>query len=267
MAAGEVSVGVWWASLRDARAATPLLPALLAPVERARHEAIARADDRGRFLLGCALSRIALGELLGVAPAEVPLRRACPRCGGPHGKPRLAVPHGSPFADVDFSVTHSGDVVGVAVARGAAVGLDVEESGSGAALDVDTVAPVALTDAEFAALNARPPAERASAFLGVWTRKEAVLKALGVGLTVPPRRLEVSVPPLPPTVLSWPTQPPPPQALTMADVAVMTGPGRPPALATLAATGATALRAHHHDGTAELTAHADSTPPPRPATP
>ncbi|MEU0061586.1 4'-phosphopantetheinyl transferase superfamily protein [Streptomyces sp. NPDC006334] len=256
-----MSVGVWWASLRDARAAAPLT-ALLDPVEHARHEAIARADDRGRFLLGCALSRIALGELLGVSPAEVPLRRVCPRCGGPHGKPRLAVPHGSPFADVDFSVTHSGDVVGVAVARGANVGLDVEESGSGAALDVDTVAPVALTDAEIAALNAHPPAERASAFLRMWTRKEAVLKALGVGLTVPLRRLEVSVPPLPPKVMSWPDRRTAPRALAMADVDVVTGSRHLPATATLAATGTTALRLHHHDGTAALTAHTTSAPPP-----
>ncbi|MFJ9741742.1 4'-phosphopantetheinyl transferase family protein [Streptomyces sp. NPDC101166] len=254
-----MSVGVWWASLRDARAAARL-PALLDPVERARHEAIARADDQGRFLLGCALSRIALGELLGVSPAEVPLRRVCPRCGGPHGKPRLAVPHGSPFAGVDFSVTHSGDVVGVAVVHGAVVGLDVEEAG--AALDVDTVAPVALSDAEFAALNAHPPAERTSAFLRVWTRKEAVLKALGVGLTVPPRRLEVSVPTRPPTVLAWPDRPTAPRDLAMADVDVVTGPGRPPAIATVAVAGATALRVHHRDGTAAVTAYAGSTPPP-----
>ncbi|MFJ1736387.1 4'-phosphopantetheinyl transferase family protein [Streptomyces sp. NPDC088254] len=256
-----MSVGVWWASLRDARAAAPLT-GLLDPVERARHEAIARADDQGRFLLGCALSRIALGELLGVSPAELPLRRVCPRCGGPHGKPRLAAPRGSPFADVDFSVTHSGDVVGVAVARGANVGLDVEETGSGAAPDVDTVAPVALTDAELAALNAHPPAERASAFLRMWTRKEAVLKALGVGLTVPLRRLEVSAPPLPPKVLSWPDRRTAPRALAMADVDVVTGSRRLPATATLAATGTTALRLHHHDGTATLTAYTTSAPPP-----
>ncbi|WP_416979354.1 4'-phosphopantetheinyl transferase family protein [Streptomyces sp. T028] len=188
------SVQVSWARSADAHEG---LPALLDPVERARYEATVDPATRNRFLVGCALSRRILGELLGVPPEEVPLRRACPTCGGPHGKPRLAVPAG-----YDFSVTHSGDVVGVAVCRGAEVGLDVEEAGT--ALDVDAAARTALSPRESAALYALPPAERKPAFLRVWTRKEAVLKALGVGLRAPLRELEVSAPAASPTVLAWP---------------------------------------------------------------
>ncbi|WP_133911804.1 4'-phosphopantetheinyl transferase family protein [Streptomyces sp. NBC_00582] len=190
----QVSWQVSWARSADAHEG---LLALLDPVERARHEATVDPASRDRFLVGCALSRRILGELLGVPPEDVPLRRVCPTCGGPHGKPRLAV-----RAGYDFSVTHSGDVVGVAVCRGAQVGLDVEEADT--ALDVDAAARTALSARETAAFYALPPAERKPAFLRIWTRKEAVLKALGVGLRAPLRELEVSGADAPAAVLTWP---------------------------------------------------------------
>ncbi|WP_329410020.1 4'-phosphopantetheinyl transferase superfamily protein [Streptomyces sp. NBC_00704] len=195
-----VPVHVWWAALADAR---PGLLALLDPVERRRHDATVDPADRGRFLVGCALSRIALAGPLGMPAADVPLRRVCPRCGGPHGKVRLEPPpRGGPWPD--FSVAHSGTVIGVAVCENGRVGLDVEDADLG--LDVDTAARVALAAPELAALHRRPPAARKAAFLRTWTRKEAVLKALGVGLGVPLRALQLSDPEHPPTVLTWPGQ-------------------------------------------------------------
>ncbi|MEU8572516.1 4'-phosphopantetheinyl transferase superfamily protein [Streptomyces asoensis] len=218
----QVQVQVWWARLDDAR---PALLTLLDPVERARYESTPDPAARGRFLVGCALGRLVLGRLLDLPPADVPLRRVCPRCGGPHGKPRLRTPptglSGEPQA-LDFSVTHSGRLVGVAVCRDGEVGLDVEESGPGTVVDVDSAARVALSAAELAALRARPAGERQSAFLRTWTRKEAVLKALGTGLTVPLRELEVSPPDRPPAVLTWPTpfQPHSRPRMSLADLMV-----------------------------------------------
>ncbi|MFJ8104485.1 4'-phosphopantetheinyl transferase family protein [Streptomyces sp. NPDC096132] len=193
-------VEVSWARLGDAHDG---LRSLLDPVERARLDATPDPATRGRFLVGCALSRLLLGELLGMPPADVPLRRVCPRCGGPHGKPRLDAPAGS--AAYDFSVTHSGALIGVAVCAGAEVGLDVEDAD--AALDVDSAARIALSARESAILRSLPPADRKPAFLRIWTRKEAVLKALGVGLHMPLHALEMSPPEAPPTVLAWPDHP------------------------------------------------------------
>ncbi|MFI6035343.1 4'-phosphopantetheinyl transferase family protein [Streptomyces sp. NPDC051315] len=242
---GPAAVQVWWARLGDGHAG---LLALLDPVERARYDATTDAANRGRFLVGCALSRIALGELLGLPPADVPLRRVCPRCGGPHGKAELAVPPASEYADVDFSVTHSGAVVGVAVCRGAAVGLDVEEYTVG--LDVDTAAPSALSDTERAALYARPAAGRQAAFLRTWTRKEAVLKALGVGLRVSPRGLVVSAPDAPPAVLGWPERLGPRPLVGLAD---MTVDGVHPASVALVGTGA--VRVDRRDASPAVAAY------------
>ncbi|MFI5476031.1 4'-phosphopantetheinyl transferase family protein [Streptomyces cacaoi] len=256
-------VQVWWARPEDARAG---LRALLDPVERARYESTVDPAGRGRFLVGCALSRLVLGELLGLPPADVPLRRVCPRCGGPHGKVHLALPPDGPLGTLpayDFSVTHSGALVGVAVCRDGEVGLDVEESHGD--MDVDSAARVALSDSELAALYARPAAERQSAFLRTWTRKEAVLKALGVGLGVPLRELEVSGPERPPAVLAWPVQLAARPSMSMADLAVD---GAHPAALAVAITGvgageaggvgageARGVRVALHDGSEMLAAY------------
>lgn len=160
-------VEVWWgriAQVRDEFAAD------LDRVELERLSAYRRDDDKARFLLGCTIVRRVLANRLSLPPAKVRLDRTCPECGKPHGKVR---------ADgVELSVTHSGDLVGVAVSE-SPVGLDVEKVDP--ALDVDGLAGISLSDTELAAL---PHTDRARAFTTYWTRKEAVVKATGDGLRI-----------------------------------------------------------------------------------
>jgi 4'-phosphopantetheinyl transferase len=153
---------VWWAA-PVAPGDAPGLVALLDAHEQARLGRFRRPDDAARYLGAHALTRIVLGRLLDRDPAGLVFDRTC-RCGEPHGKPTLP---GGP----GFSFTHAGAVVGVAVLPGGPVGLDVE--------------PVrALPDLEGMAGHVGAPAEPA-AFFRTWTRKEALLKATGDGLTSP----------------------------------------------------------------------------------
>jgi phosphopantetheinyl transferase len=88
------------------------------------------------------------------------------------------------------SVSHSEGVLLVAVAPHRRVGVDVErvrERG------VTALPRHALTRSELEALSTVDPADRLAVFLGYWTRKEALLKAAGVGLAVEPNLIEVSV--------------------------------------------------------------------------
>lgn len=140
-------------------------------VERGRLAAYLRDVDKARFLLGVTLVRRVLAERFSLPAAKVVLDRTCPECGKPHGKVRAA--------GVELSVTHSGDLVGVAVAE-RPVGLDVEKVDLGA--DVDAVARVAFSDAEVRALSVYDGIAKARAFTTYWTRKEAVVKATGEGL-------------------------------------------------------------------------------------
>ena len=128
-----------------------------------------------------------LARYLGVAPAEVVVTR------GPTGKPALE------HSRVSVSLSHGGEVALVAVALDAQIGVDVEPFRK----DVETWSLVsqALTPAEQTRLQELPGALRGEAFLAIWVRKEALLKAVGVGLGVDPRQIEldgstvVAVPP------------------------------------------------------------------------
>ena len=215
---------VWWARRKDA---SPQLSALLDDAERERWAAYRRDADRERFLVGCGLAKTVIAARTGQRPAEVSFDRTCRQCGRPHGKP--AVRHG----DLEFSVTHSGDLVAVAVAT-AAVGVDVEqlegrphELGGG---DPVALARVVLAAEEQAALAAAAASGRARAFLVAWTRKEAVTKAKGDGLRVPFGAVVVAPAAAAPRLVAWP-YPQDPRSVSLHDLD--TEPGYVAALAVL----------------------------------
>ncbi|MEO3842657.1 MULTISPECIES: 4'-phosphopantetheinyl transferase superfamily protein [unclassified Streptomyces] len=143
--------------------------------ERRRHASFLRRADRIRYGVAHAELRRLLGELTGTAPAALRFgRRACPRCGGPHGRPVLERPADGP----EFSLSHGGGLVLVAVATGR-VGVDVEPV---RAAPPERSLVERLHPAERAVVLTAPEALRSAAFTRLWTRKEAYLKGLGVGL-------------------------------------------------------------------------------------
>jgi 4'-phosphopantetheinyl transferase len=113
-------------------------------------------------------------------------RRRCPGCGSPdHGPPELT----QPATGLAFSLSRSDDDWLVAVTADRLIGVDIEGA---AAVDFDRVAPMVMTPAELAALRAEPDEQaRKAVFLRCWTRKEAVLKASGIGLMAPLREIDV----------------------------------------------------------------------------
>ena len=172
------TVQVWVAPLDVPVPVLARLSAGLSPAERRRAERYRSAGDARRFLAGRGWLRHALGAELGLPPAELEIRD------GP-GKPRLAGT-GGPF----FNLSRSGEIALVAVAPGEVgeVGVDVERQDGGRSLEAATLA---CSPAELAALDRLPPAERAEAFLWLWTAKEAYLKGRGIGLQISPNRVEL----------------------------------------------------------------------------
>jgi 4'-phosphopantetheinyl transferase len=144
--------------------------ACLSRQERQRHAALRRPDDRERFLLGRGALRRLLGTWLELAPVAVPIES------GPHGKPRCP---GGP----EFNVSHSGDLILLALHPSRPVGVDVEQARPG--LPWWLIARRVLPPVEWEALEAlaaAAPAAAADAFLAAWCRLEARLKAEGRGL-------------------------------------------------------------------------------------
>lgn len=212
-APGPGTAHVWWARRRDAAARHA---ELLDEAERQRLAAYRREEDRERFLVGCALAKTVLADYTGQRPADVRFDRACGECGQPHGKPVFK------GGDLEHSVSHSGDLVVVAVAR-APVGVDVEQlDGRSRPLGGDggpqALAQVVLASEEQAALAAVSPPDRARAFLVAWTRKEAVTKATGDGLRIPFSEVIVARGRL----VSWPG-PQPPESVSLSDLEAEAG--------------------------------------------
>ncbi|HET6393803.1 MAG TPA: 4'-phosphopantetheinyl transferase superfamily protein [Blastococcus sp.] len=186
---------VWWARPEDVR---PEHDALLDEADLRRRARLRRAADRRRLTAAAALARLVLGAHAGCPPGRLRIDRSCSRCGAPHGKPRLAG-----VRDLHFSVSHSAGCVAVAVRRGAPVGVDVEEIVPWAATELVDVALLTLAAEERAHLLGAPAGARAAGFATYWTRKEAVVKATGAGLTAPLEEIVVSAPASPPRVLRW----------------------------------------------------------------
>jgi 4'-phosphopantetheinyl transferase len=178
---------------------------LLDIVERRRAAALREPADKDRFILAAALLRFVVAEELGCDPTEVPVDRSCTRCGEPHGRPRVL---GSPL---EVSVSHSGDLVMVATSWNGMVGVDVEK-----VIDVDVaeLRPLVLAGEEtFPLLDVKD-------FYIVWTRKEALLKATGHGLTIPMTNVVLGPPNEPPRLRqlgSWVGFPPALTDLTVDD--------------------------------------------------
>jgi len=146
--------------------------AILSQAERERAARIRAAPARDVFVLAHALARAALARAAGV-PADAIALRA-----GARGKPEVAGP-ASALA-LRFNLSHTDGLAAFALARDAAVGVDVETR----AREIDALALAArfFAPAETAALRALDPAPRRERFLALWTLKEALLKALGVGI-------------------------------------------------------------------------------------
>ena len=157
---------------------------VLTDEERERTGRFVRPADAASFAAGRALVRLALAPIVDASPRELVFDTWCELHSSPHGKPLLV----EPAAELDFSLSRAGPRLLLAVSP-APVGVDVER------LDRDAeagVARIAFAEDERAELDALPPDARASAFLACWTRKEAVLKALGHGLAVDPKSVSVT---------------------------------------------------------------------------
>jgi 4'-phosphopantetheinyl transferase len=143
--------------------------------ERARAARFVRARDRRRF----ARCRSALREILGGLVFEQPeaLRfRAVAR-----GKPELDFPNiDGKEPPVRFNVSHSSDLAVIAVCRGRELGVDLEQVR--AIGEAERIVESFFSADELAEFGRIDPDKKAMAFLRGWTRKEAILKGLGVGI-------------------------------------------------------------------------------------
>ncbi len=165
---GEREIHLWRGSLDVDAESLASLSATLCEEERARAERFHFDRDRERFIAGRGWLRVLLGRYRRIAPEAIRIAY------GPKGKPHL---DGGPH----FNVSHSGGLALLAFCADEEAGVDIE-----AVREMDDAEAIAhryFDPAGIARWLAAP--HRTRAFFDCWTRKEAVVKALGEGLSLP----------------------------------------------------------------------------------
>ena len=148
---------------------------LLGMDELERANRFRHVRDRRRFVVSRAQLRTILGHYLGQDPAHLEFRY------GSHGKPALA--GGVYDESLRFNSSRSHELGVLAVQPNDDLGIDVEHLRPFA--DALMVAERFFTPAEHEVLQSTPPDEIDARFFSYWTRKEAIVKSLGLGLSQP----------------------------------------------------------------------------------
>jgi 4'-phosphopantetheinyl transferase len=176
-------IHVWRVVLDDTPAAPGALGAVPSNNERARAARLATEELRHRWTAARRALRVILAGYAGTSPSSLVLVTDA------NQKPRLSGTSPAIF----FNMTHTGALAFVAVGAQELLGIDAEMHR--ADIDWKAISERFFARAEAEEITSLAAQMRVRAFYACWTRKEAYLKALGVGLNMPLDRFQVSAHP------------------------------------------------------------------------
>jgi 4'-phosphopantetheinyl transferase len=172
----------------NVNAATPQIEFLLSALTQDEREKAGRfhfQKDRQQAIVARGALRDILSRYLNAPPGELRFIY------GPQGKPKLE--QGVQREHLEFNLSHSHELIVVAVNAGRQVGIDVEFIRPGS--DWEQIAERFFSAHEVATLRMLPAHLRTEAFFCCWTRKEAYIKAKGGGLSIKLDGFDVSMTP------------------------------------------------------------------------
>lgn len=180
-------VDVWRINLDLPPATVKSLESSLSADEAQRAERFRFPIDRKRYIVAHGCLRSILACYLQCNPEELRFNT------NKYGKPTAE------SYKLEFNLSHSGDYVLIAVAQEHKVGIDVERIRSD--MEFESIANRFFSPNETAELTSLPPEQKTMAFFNCWTRKEAYIKAQGLGLSLPLDGFDVSLSPNEPAIL------------------------------------------------------------------
>jgi 4'-phosphopantetheinyl transferase len=181
--AGETHI--WTADIITGAETLADLEGLLSPVELVRAGKFRFEKHRSQYIFCQGVLRRILATYSGPSPREIVFET------NPFGKPYVRPSAGR--IPLQFNMAHSESLVVIAVALERSVGVDTEFV---RAIDhMDLIAADYFTTNERAMIEAFPRKDKETAFYICWTRKEAFIKAVGKGLSIPLNSFDVSMSP------------------------------------------------------------------------
>ena len=178
---------IWRLSLNIPTDSVKLTESTLSADEAERAARFRFEVDKNRFIVSHGVLRNILGRYLHRDPAELKFSV------NQYGKPALV------DSTLEFNLSHSGDFALIAVTQGRRIGVDVEHIRQGISSHV--IAQQYFSKSEVAELQSLPLEQRVNGFFTCWTRKEAYIKAQGLGLALPLESFDVSLTPGQPAIL------------------------------------------------------------------
>ncbi|MEM7479764.1 MAG: 4'-phosphopantetheinyl transferase superfamily protein [Acidobacteriota bacterium] len=172
-------IDIWRVDLNPPENQMASYRALLSPDERMRADRFHFDRHRRRYIVGRGALRRLLGQYLDQPAATLSFAY------GPKDKPFL------PDTTLQFNLTNSHELALIAITEEVELGVDVEHLR--AMPDAEAVAERHFSASERRALRSVPSEAKELAFFRCWTRKEAYVKALGDGLSLPLDRFDVSL--------------------------------------------------------------------------
>jgi 4'-phosphopantetheinyl transferase len=122
--------------------------------------------DQDHFILARGYLRELLATQLNSDPRSLPFQY------GLHGKPSTD--------RIQFNLSHTKTACAIAITHQGNIGIDIEDITR--EVDIDNIAKRVLSKTEINYLNSVPTIEKQQTFYRCWTRKEAYVKALGIGI-------------------------------------------------------------------------------------
>ncbi len=173
----RISLGIASAPLPEIQILLNQAYAVLNTAERERAARMRAGATREEFIAGRGCLRRLLGSVLDADPRTLALEA------GSHGKPFLRSRPGEVLPE--FNLAHSRGVILIGLSAAGAIGVDVEYLDPG--VELYDIARTAFHADDLARIRlAATQDEGLAAFYRCWTRKEAVAKADGRGLTLEP---------------------------------------------------------------------------------
>jgi 4'-phosphopantetheinyl transferase len=190
-------VDVWRISLDLPTATVKSLESTLSADETQHAARFHFLKDSHRYIAAHGCLRNILARYLRCEPGQLSFST------NEYGKPVLEE------RELEFNLSHSSDFALIAVSRGHKVGVDVERVRQD--IELESIASRFFSQNEVAEMMVLSPDRRAIAFFNCWTRKEAYIKAHGLGLSLLLENFDVSLTPNEPAILRA-TRPDPEEA-------------------------------------------------------
>jgi 4'-phosphopantetheinyl transferase len=181
LSVADHSVDIYQVRLEAEPARLDSLYEILSPQEREQAGRYRFAEHRRQYIVCRGTLREILSSYIETKPARIQFVY------NRHGKPGLR------DSEVDFNVSHSGGWALQAVTRGGAVGVDIERIEPRFAQE--QIPERFFSPREAAQLRSLPAHQQTAAFFRCWTRKEAYIKARGLGLALALDSFDVSLGP------------------------------------------------------------------------